>query len=178
MVALASCTGGVGQAEPRGAQPHLVDRLLAADIDAPRGPGRQRRRRACSSSVDLPMPGSPPIRIAEPARGRRPAPGRARRCRWAARGGGAALAVERDELEPPAARLAAGGRRRGLGAASSTMLFQAPQASQRPAQFGVGGAAALADDRRAAAWPSGSPIAMPAPIWIGPSARPWMNWST
>ena len=50
--------------EPRGAQPDLVDRLLAADVgDLAR---RASAAAAWSTSVDLPMPGSPPIRTAEP----------------------------------------------------------------------------------------------------------------
>ena len=56
----------VGQPQPPGAQPHLIGGFLARDIDdrhrrcAPCAPA------ACSSRVDLPMPGSPPIRTTLP----------------------------------------------------------------------------------------------------------------
>ena len=72
-------------AEPLGPQPHLRRRLLAGyveDVCAPRPPGwRAPSRSACSCR-------SPASRRAAPAtreRGRRPAPGRARRSRSASR---------------------------------------------------------------------------------------------
>ena len=49
-------------AEPLGAQPHLRHRLFARDIDDAL-PARASAAAACISSVDLPMPGSPPTRM-------------------------------------------------------------------------------------------------------------------
>ena len=62
-----------GQAEARGAQAQLRRRLLARGVQDAR-PGRvgDARRRRASTSVDLPMPGSPPSSTSEP--GTRPPP--------------------------------------------------------------------------------------------------------
>ena len=57
----------IAKAEPDRAQPHLVGRFLARDIDDLAARARASRAATWSSRVDLPMPGSPPISIAEPA---------------------------------------------------------------------------------------------------------------
>ena len=136
----------VGEAEPAGAQPDLVDRFLAGDIDdraaldGQRGGRLQHQRGLADAGIAADQD-----RRAR-RRGRRPAPGRARRCRWRRRGGGVGRCPSSgtSSSRRPCALPPAPGA--GLAAASSTMLFQAPQSSQRPAQRGVGGAAALADE--------------------------------
>ena len=62
--------GALEQAEPRRPQPDLRGRLLARRVEHPAA-GRGRRRAASpsatwSSSVDLPMPGSPPTSTSDP----------------------------------------------------------------------------------------------------------------
>ena len=55
----------VDEAEPLRAQRDLLDRFLAGHVE--RAAARRRARRiACSSSVDLPMPGSPPSSTTPP----------------------------------------------------------------------------------------------------------------
>ena len=92
------------------------------------------------------------------------------------RAAAARRACERHQLERAAARLAAGAGA-GLAVASSTMLFQAPQSSQRPAQRGWAAPQLWQTKARCGRGHSGAEI-VPAPTRIGPSARPWMNWST
>ena len=117
----------------------LFDGFLAGDVGARARRAAPRWAATCSSSVDLPTPGSPPIRMARaraPRRRRRP--GRTRRRRWRC---AAARAWSRSQsLEGQTADLARGlgrlqrARRRAL-ACSSTRLFQAPHAGTlaRPA---------------------------------------------
>src|SRR5580693_1414587 len=85
------------------------------------------------------MPGSPPTRTAEP--GTRPPPSTRSSSAMPvlARGGGAASPAKPTKATAFPARLLGPGR---LGpacgvAASSTMVFHSPQASQRPAHFGA-----------------------------------------
>ena len=65
----------------------------------------------------------------------------------AARGGGAALPAQADEVDAAGRRgaLAAGPGRAAIGFLGS-MVFHSPQVSQRPAHFGRDGAAGLADE--------------------------------
>ena len=174
-VALASCTGGVSEAEPKGAQPDLVDRFLAADIDdraALDGQGgcRLQHQRALA---DAGVAADQDRRPGDDAAAQHPvelvdAAGQARRRgRWRLRAA-RARAAGRCAL-PPAAGA-------GLAAASSTRLFQAPQSSQRPAQRGW--AAPQLWQTKARCGLAIRPAIAAAPIRIGPSARPWMNWST
>ena len=53
-------------------EPHLLRLLLGGHVERAAAPPRPARGQACSSSVDLPMPGSPPSRVTEP--GTRPPP--------------------------------------------------------------------------------------------------------
>ena len=134
----------VRDAEALGAQAHLVDRLLAGDVGARPLPVRRARRPPAAAAStcrcrDRRRPAAPSRR-----RARRRRRGRTRRCR--SQRGGPASAGEPDEVEVPAfaaARQAATGRT-GAGA-SSTMVFQAPQVSQRP-PISRDGAALLADE--------------------------------
>ena len=95
LVAAASCTGASRDAEPLGAQPHLVERFLARDIGgtppACPMPRRAPQRPAAAGSIcrcrDRRRPAAP-----SPAPGRRRRPGRTRRCRSA---GAAAAGVAR-----------------------------------------------------------------------------------
>ena len=57
---------GAGETEPFGAQPHLRDRLFARDIDRALLALRASAAATWMSSVDLPMPGSPPSSSTEP----------------------------------------------------------------------------------------------------------------
>ncbi len=99
-------------------------------------PAEAKAAAACKSRVDLPMPGSPPTRIAEagtmpPPRTRSSSP-----MPESARGsGGSSVASAPRAIRLP--RAAPSERPAGPSArpASSTMEFQAPQASQRPAHF-------------------------------------------
>ena len=75
-------TGRVDEPQPLRAQRNLLDRLFAGDVErAVRG--AQRGAAACSSSVDLPMPGiAADQHHAARHAGRRPARGRIPRGRW------------------------------------------------------------------------------------------------
>ena len=104
-----------------------------------------------------------------PAAGRRP-----RRRRAGGRAGGRFL----DDAVPGAASVAAAGPfRRGLRRSSGRRTSVGPWPSgSRAMRIGlvprkVRNAAARYKAQRQG-W------MVPAPIWIGPSARPWMNWST
>ena len=55
----------VGEAEAAGAHADLRGGLLAGDVDRRPRRGAAKAAAACRSSVDLPMPGSPPTRMAE-----------------------------------------------------------------------------------------------------------------
>ena len=166
--------GGVSEAEPKGAQPDLVDQFLAADIDdraALDGQGSCRLQHQ-GALADAGVAADEDRRPGDDAAAQHPvelvdAAGQARR-----RGRGPG---QRHELEPPPLRLAAGGRSR----ACRRLLHQAVPgaaivAAPRPAW--VRGTAALADIGPLRLGHQ-APIAA-APIRIGPSARPWMNWST
>ena len=72
LVSVPRATGASLEPKTRGAHAHLGRRLLAREIDdGEADPGKSWRPLA-SRSVDLPMPGSPPTRTAEP--GTRPPP--------------------------------------------------------------------------------------------------------
>ncbi len=106
------------------------------DMYKTRRPSRARAAAACSSSVDLPMPGSPPTRIAEA--GTRPPPRTRSNSAMPVgrRGGGSAVpARSTNATRRPAPPLAAGPGRGAI--ASSTMVFHSPQASQRPTHRGL-----------------------------------------
>src|SRR5438128_547678 len=83
-------------------------------------------------SVDLPTPGSPPTRSAEP--GTNPPPQtRSNSAIWVARLGGASSSVLRSSSAKGLPRIALRAPApAGAGAASSTMVFQPPQASHLP----------------------------------------------
>jgi hypothetical protein len=72
-VSAASSTAAIWHSQPLGAQPHLRHRFLAGNIDdAPAASASAAQ--AWISSVDLPMPGSPPISITDRAAARSPPP--------------------------------------------------------------------------------------------------------
>ena len=100
------------------------------------GPRARVGAAACSSRVDLPMPGSPPTSTAEA--GTRPPPSTRSSSAMpvAARGGGSALPARPTKRDARPAALCAAGPGRAA-TASSTMVFHSPQVSQRPAHFGV-----------------------------------------
>ena len=100
-----------------------------------RRPDRARRAAACSSSVDLPMPGSPPTRTAEDGTKPPPSTRSSSSMPIAARGGGSALPARPTNVTLRLAVLAAGPGR--ATTASSSIVFHSPQVSQRPAHFKV-----------------------------------------
>ena len=53
----------VREAQALGAEPHLRDGFFAGEVDARAAPRGRDAAASWSSSVDLPMPGSPPIRM-------------------------------------------------------------------------------------------------------------------
>ena len=195
---LASWTAASAEAEAAGAQADLVDRLLAGDVDDRGGRRAAKAAAACSSRVDLPMPGSPPTRIAEP--GTMPPPSDAvelvdageRRAAAAARSPASVA-----ELDAPAAGRA---ERRPAGPSASAGLLD----DAVPGAAGVAAAGPFRRGRRRRLWqtkragvfaigraraprsgkaaemrpPQGRAGCGPDRIRIGPSARPWMNWST
>ena len=65
-VSATSHSVGRQRAEPLGPQPHLLRRLLGGDVAGNGGRRAASAARAWSSSVDLPMPGSPPSSVTEP----------------------------------------------------------------------------------------------------------------
>ena len=185
--------------------------------------GRRRRRRPAGAASTCRCRDRRRRGWRRRARGRRRGRGRARRCRRR-RAGAAARGGEVAEGEAAAA---GPGRGRGRRGGSSTMVFQAPQASQRPAHLarvapqavqvkaGRRGSSGDADPRlaqrgrlcgqkeRAGArmilccfppvggkrllsrlacqyetgGPPGGACRGHRTASIGPSARPWMNWS-
>ena len=136
LIAAASSSGRVGHAQPAGAQADLLDGFLAGDVQHAAAGAREARRPPAAAGWtcrcrDRRRPAPP-----RPAPARRPAPGRVRRCRWGARRRFGA-AGEADELRRACPRRPwRPGPGRGA-IASSTMVFHSPQASQRPAHFGV-----------------------------------------
>ena len=96
---------------------------------------------ACSSSVDLPMPGSPPSSTSDPGtmpppstRSNSPMPVESRACCSISMS-----AYKRARCRRARQRVAmrrAPARRRSRPARSSTSEFQAPQSAQRPSHFG------------------------------------------
>src|SRR3954470_12574059 len=98
---------------------------------------------ACSSSVDLPMPGSPPIRTRDPGttppprtRSNSPMPVESRSettVSMSSYNRGPAVAAS-EYLDPAAAAAAPAPATAGV-ARSSTREFQAPQSAQRPSHF-------------------------------------------
>jgi hypothetical protein len=167
------------------AQPHLVDRFLARDIDA-RWPARAISAAACSSSVDLPMPGSPPTSSAEP--GTSPPPhtrsSSAMPVRCARRRLGARALSARRRRAPPL-----GAAAQALGRAGGGLLDDGIPAAAGVALAGPfrGAPRRIAGRRKDSGWFSRGPslaqisrllTARGPPSGSGPSARPWMNWST
>ena len=144
---MAAPAGASRQAEALGAEPHLGGRFLARRVQD--GDPADARPAAWSTSVDLPMPGSPPSRTASPGRARRPRTRStspmpigcrgtaARRCRASDAGLDA----------PPAATRRAPARRPAALALTtvSTRVFHPPQARHWPSQRGKAVAAALTD---------------------------------
>ena len=145
LIAAASSDRALGEAQAAGAQPHLLDRLLAGDIEhALPGTRRARRRPAAAGSICR----SRDRRRAAPPRrapGRRRARGRARQCRWrraaAARPRRPAPRSPAAGRRPPSPREAGAGLRRFLA-----MVFHSPQVSQRPTHFGGDARRRLADE--------------------------------
>ena len=132
-----------GKAQAGGAQPDLIDRLLAADIgDRRAGRARAPRRPAAPASTcrcrDRRRSGSP-----SPRPGRRRAPGRAPRCRSPGAAGARARAAQPDQLERPPGRAQALGDRLWRRLLDQRVPFAAGIAAPRP--FGVAGATAVAD---------------------------------
>ncbi len=99
-----------------------------------RRPLRASRAAACSISVDLPIPGSPPTSTTEA--GTKPPPSTRSNSAipaWA-RGGGSALPCRPTKAtRRPAPVLAAPGR---ASTVSSTSVFHSPHASHLPTHFG------------------------------------------
>ena len=123
----------LGEAEAGGAHADLGGGLLAGDVDGGGAAARRRRRRPAGAASTCRCRGRRRRGWPRPARGRRRGRGRARRCRR----GRAAAAARRRRGRPRAMRRPrAGPRERPAGPsarpASSAMVFQAPQASQRP----------------------------------------------
>src|SRR5437868_2652318 len=91
---------------------------------------------ACSRSVDLPMPGSPPISTPEPGTKPPPATRSSSAMPLSMRGGAALSPLRPTRREArPLGRLAPLAPDSGVGADSSTIVFHSPQLSQRPAHF-------------------------------------------
>ncbi len=85
--------------------------------------------------MDLPIPGSPPTSTAEAGTSPPPSTRSSSAIPVAARGGGSALPARGTKPSGrPAPALPAGPGRASVG--SSTIVFQAPHASQRPAHLG------------------------------------------
>ena len=141
----------VGEAQPAGAQPDLVDRFLAADIDHRRGPGRPARRPPAASACSCRCRGRRRSGWQHRPRCRRPGRGRARRCRSAARGGGTVAALRaaraRAAGRAPCRRLPAPGspppprrgcsRRRNRRSGRPSAACAAPQLWQTKARCGL-----------------------------------------
>ena len=72
LVSVASCSGASAEAEPAGAHARSAPPPPRRRCRSAAAPDCAKAAAACSSSVDLPMPGSPPTRIAEA--GTRPPP--------------------------------------------------------------------------------------------------------
>ena len=124
LVSAASATGASARPMRLGAQADLRGRLLAREVErAP--PGAASAAATCSSSVDLPMPGSPPSRSAEPGtkpppvtRSNSPMPVEKRRASVAACAG--LRARRRVRARRARARSPAAGRRRSPRRSCST----------------------------------------------------------
>ena len=126
---------GRERAEPVGPEPHLRRRLLGAHQQAARAVGRHRARAPAARSVLLPMPGSPPTSVTEPATSPPPstrsssgtfggAPGRAERVDVGERAPAA---------RPVPARL---GDPLPLGRSTASSEPHSPHSGQRPSHFG------------------------------------------
>ena len=140
--------------------------------------GTGERHSTCSTRVDLPMPGSPPIRMAEPAT-MPPPQTRSNSSLPLRQRGSSTVAAARSVkamARPAAAVGAAEGLRRGLDDLFDQRVpLAAGFATSRPAR--KAGAAVLAD----VAGRRGNPNLLPSKpdlLWMGPSARPCTNWST
>jgi hypothetical protein len=120
--------------KPLRPHPHLGAGLLARDIQAFQ-PLAGETGGACKSSVDLPMPGSPPTRMAEAGTSPPPSTRSSSSIPDEARGGGASsVARSVSGITRPLAPSALGPVESG---ASSTMVFQPPQASHLPGPFAM-----------------------------------------
>ena len=115
----------LGQPQPVGPQAHLPGRFLAADVD---------RRLTGQGQLDLPMPGSPPIRMALPgtmpppsARSSSAMPDR-RRCS----GGVSSSSASNTTGRPPLERLCL--LENTVAGASSLSVFHSPQSAHCPCQ--------------------------------------------
>ena len=141
-------------------------------------PARASVAAACSMSVDLPMPGSPPTSTALSRRpGRRPARGPARRCRSRRAGVASALPSRPTKATrlPALARLRPGRGgprarppRRGCSTRRKRRSARPTWGSRRRRSGRRSGWRALAKDA----------VTCRSSIWIGPSRRPCVNWST
>ena len=101
-----------------------------------RRPARASEAAACSSRVDLPIPGSPPTSTAEAATSPPPSTRSSSAMPVCARGGGAAVPCRptKSSLAFPPGFGGAPGR---ASTGSSTMVFHSPHASQRPTHLPV-----------------------------------------
>ena len=108
----------------------------SADTSSTRWPAADRAASTWSSSVDLPMPGSPPRRVTEP--GTSP-PDRTRSNSSTPVGTAAAsdTSTEDSGTGMPDRSSSSTARTSGPRAASSTRVFHSPQVGQRPAQRAV-----------------------------------------
>ena len=126
--------------QPAGAQRDLLARFLAADVEHLAAP-LDSRDSACSSSVLLPMPGSPPISTTPPAT--RPPP--STRSNSSMPVADAVRFARLDLRQVAAAAPPAPATRNGAPLAFrrrvSTSVFQAPQPGHCPCHFGLRGAA-------------------------------------
>ncbi len=158
------------QVEAPGAQPHLVDRLFARDIDAGvfegQGGGRlQQQRGFADAGIAADQNGGARD---QPAAGDAVELGDAGD-QAGRRGGGA---FEADQLD-----LAAGFTGEPLGHAVGRGFLG--DGVPGPAAFAFAGPARVDGTAFLADIAAGSFRHQPFnSIWIGPSARPWMNWST
>ena len=168
--------GRAGEAEARRAQPDLVDRLLAADVDH-RAPARRRSPpRPGASACSCRCRGR--RRSASPHRRTMPPPSTRSSSSMplGRRGGGAVSPASGTSSRRRPLRLAAGGRRPGSRPPPRRCCSR--RRTRRSGRPSAGGRRRSSGRRRRAApWPSG-PRCAAAPTRIGPSARPWMNWST
>ena len=135
-VSAASSTGASARPSRSALQPDLGRRLLARNVGDAGAAARQARRSIWISSVDLPMPGSPPSRIDRAAHEATPGDavefadaGDQARCVVGARRSGISRAKT---LPRPRGRCEAGTA--AIAEVSSAIEFHSPQASHLPCQ--------------------------------------------